>query len=479
MNVFDSPWFYWALAVSIGLPVCLIVLTEWHQTLAHKKSHLARPVHLLRTYVVPLGALLLLLVKATQVDARDVSVRVLATAFGFVVLVLVLSGLNATLFQSAPQGSWRDRLPAIFVDVARFLLIGVGLALILSYFWGVRIAGLFTALGVTSVVIGLMLQNSVGQIVSGLFMLLEQPFRIGDWLDTPAARGRIVEANWRAVHIETGKGLQITPNSVLATTSFTNLSRPAGAHKLAVTTVFSLADPPDRVCAMLSRVASALPQVREGSAVTSVPIGSASDNTARCCQYRTTIGLNSPADDSAVQATFLRWIWYASRREGLHLDGADDNISTTERVEKALHTVVAPALRLTPTDEQSLVPYAKVVRYGAGEIVQRAGEVPAGMAFLMQGSVRLSVTGQDGSTTEVGTLDEGSFVGLTALTRQPNLSDAYALDEVTALEIDRDHLERLVMDKPLLLQEFGRILDERRSQVSRLGGRERSNIPGS
>jgi small-conductance mechanosensitive channel len=39
---------------------------------------------------------------------------------------------------------------------------------------------LFTALGVTSVVIGLMLQNSVGQIVSGLFMLFEQPFRIDD-----------------------------------------------------------------------------------------------------------------------------------------------------------------------------------------------------------------------------------------------------------------------------------------------------------
>ena len=59
------------------------------------------------------------------------------------------------------------------------------------------------------VVIGLMLQNSVGQIVSGLFMLFEQPFRIGDWLDTPVARGRIVEANWRAVHIQTGHGLQM------------------------------------------------------------------------------------------------------------------------------------------------------------------------------------------------------------------------------------------------------------------------------
>ena len=105
-------------------------------------------------------------------------------------------------------------------------LIGVGLAVILSFIWGVRVGGLFTALGVTSVVIGLMLQNSVGQIVSGLFMLFEQPFRINDWLDTPTGQGRVVEVNWRAVHIDTGSGMRITPNSVLAATAFTE-SQPA------------------------------------------------------------------------------------------------------------------------------------------------------------------------------------------------------------------------------------------------------------
>ena len=102
----------------------------------------------------------------------------------------------------------------------------------LSYIWGVRVGGLFTALGVTSVVIGLMLQNSVGQIVSGLFMLFEQPFRIDDWLDTADARGRVVEVNWRAVHIDTGSGIRIMPNSMLASTSFTNLSRPSARIRL-------------------------------------------------------------------------------------------------------------------------------------------------------------------------------------------------------------------------------------------------------
>jgi small-conductance mechanosensitive channel len=457
MNAWHSSWFYWAVGIAIGLPIGLIFLTELQHTLARRNSRLARQVSLLRNYLLPLGALLLLLVKASEIPAGEVPVRMLTTVFGFLVLVLLLSGFNATVFEGAPEESWRKRLPAIFLDVGRFALIGVGLVLILSYIWGVRVGGLFTALGVTSVVIGLMLQNSVGQIVSGLFMLFEQPFRINDWLDTGTARGRVVEANWRAVHIDTGSGMRITPNSVLAATAFTNLSRPAGTHKLAMTTTFSAADPPDKVCAVLSRVALGLPQLRSDSVPRSVTIGGG--------EYRTSVGLNSPAEDGAARATFLRWIWYAARREGLHLDNSDDDYSTTERVEKAVRTVVAPALRLNADEQRSLHTCAKLVRYGADETVEYVGQVPNGMTFLVAGRVQLTATADDGSVVPISTLVEGSFLGLTALTRQPNTASAYALEEVTALEIDREHLEHLVMREPLLLQNFGHILEERQSKV--------------
>jgi small-conductance mechanosensitive channel len=461
VNVTDPFWLYWAGGLALGLPLALISLTEWHQFLARRHSALAGPVNLMRSYLVPLAGLLVLLVKVARVSAKVTSVEVLATVFGFVVLLLLLSGLNATVFEGAPQDSWRQRVPTIFRDVTRFVLIAVGLALIFSYVWGVRVGGLFTALGVTSVVIGLMLQNSVGQIVSGLFMLFEQPFRIGDWLDTPAARGRIVEANWRAVHIHTDKGLQITPNSVLAATSFTNLSRPPNAHRLSITTKFSVADPPDRVRRLLVRVAGALPERKADIAPISSTVGAG--------EYRVSIALKSPAEDGVAQSTFLRWIWYAARREGLHLDGASDDFSTPARVQMAMRTVVAPALRLSLTDQQSLIPHAKVIRYGTDEVVQYAGEVPKAMTFLVKGSVRLTTTTEDGSVVPLSVVEQGSFLGLTTLTRQPNLSGAYALDEVVALEISREHIEDLVLRAPLLLQELGRIIEERRNETSRAG----------
>jgi small-conductance mechanosensitive channel len=456
-DVLTSSWFYWAVGVAVGLPVGLILLTEWQHSLARRKSFLAGPISLLRNYLLPLGALLLLLIKATEIPTRETPVKVIATLFGFVVLVLLLSGVNATLFQAAPEGTWRKRIPAIFVDVARFLLISVGLAIIFSYIWGAHVRGLFTALGITSIVIGLTLQNSVGQIISGLLMLFEQPFRLGDWIQTSTARGRVVEVNWRAVHIDTGTGLQITPNSVLAVASFTNLSRPPGTYKIKVPTVFSEDDPPDRVCAVLSRVAAELPQLKSDSTPKSVPLGG--------LNYQTSIPLQSPADDSVAKATFLRWVWYASRRDGLHLDEAEDEFGTPELVEDAVRTVVAPMLRLSPTDQQHLTPHASVVRFGADEIIEHIGDVPSRMTFIVSGRVRVTAPSDDGSMVPITTLDAGSFLGQTALTRQPVLADAQALGEVTALQIRREHIEDVLQAKPLLLQELGRLIEERRSHV--------------
>jgi small-conductance mechanosensitive channel len=458
-DVFDAPWFYWAVGVAIGFPVCLVLLTELHNGLRHRNHPLARPVQLLRNYILPLGALLVLLVQAIQISGNATPVRIVATVFGFVVLVLLLSSLNATMFEDAPEGSWRQRIPSIFLDVARFALIAIGVGIMLAYVWGANVGGLFTALGVSSIVLGLTLQNSVGQIISGLLVLFEQPFQLGDWIETTTARGRVIEVNWRATHIDTGSGVLIMPNSALAAASFTNFSKPPGTHSLSVGTIFSLDDPPDDVIAMLNRVAVMLPQLRPGAAPSSVHTGG--------LNYSTAIPLRSPADDFAAKTTFLRWVWYASRRARLHLDEAEDEFETPERLDTSLQ-IIAPTLRLTHDDQQRLLPRVRLARYATDEYIQYAGQVPRRMQFIVNGKVRLAATDDSGAIIPVHTLETGDFLGQTALTREPVLASAYALDEVTVLQIERKDLEDLVSRKPILLQDFGRAIEERRATLRRV-----------
>jgi hypothetical protein len=117
---------------------------------------------------------------------------------------------------------------------------------------------------------------------------------------------------------------------------------------------------------------------------------------------------------------------------GLHLDEAEDDFSTPDRMADALH-----------------------------------GQVPERMTFLVKGHVRLIARGEDGVVVPIRTLEEGDFIGQTALTREPVVASAYALDEVTALQIDRDYIAELVERKPLLLQDIGRAIDDRRADVRR------------
>ena len=456
MNVLTAPWFYWSIIIAVGLPTVLVLLTELQHGLSRRGSFLARPVGLLRTFIVPLGALLLGLTQTTNVSVDATPIRILSTVLGVLVLIMVLSGVSGTVFNSAPTGSWRRRMPAIFIDVARFAIIAAGVGVIFAYVWGANVGGLFTALGISSIVLGLTLQNSVGQIISGLLLLFEQPFQIGDWVQTSSASGRVVEVNWRATHINTGSGLEIIPNSVLAGQAFVNLSRPAGGHTITVPTKFSGTDAPDEVCALLADVAGHLPHLH--------PDGQPTVNANSSTDYTVTIPVRSPADDLAARSTFQRWLWYAARRAGLRLDGLEDDFANPKRRADALRKI-APTLRASSSELETLLPHVVIARYGADEVMQRSGDVPAGMSFVVKGRVRLVVTGKDGALIPLTTLHEGDFIGQTALTREPVAGNAYAVGEVTILQLDRKTLEQLVFRKPELLQDLSQAIDERRERA--------------
>src|ERR1700712_5814703 len=332
-EIWNEPWFGLALGIAIGLPVLLVILTEVLAWLVRRDHPAAKPVRLLRNLVLPVGALFALLSLASNTTGVELTwVRVVATCFGFLVILLLLSSVNVVLFGNPKEGSWRERLPSIFIDLARLGLILVGLALLFSWVWDADVGGLITALGVTPIVIGLALQNAVGSVISGLLLLFEQPFKIGDWLDTGKVQGRVVEVNWRAVHIDTGNGIQIVPNASLADSSFTNLSQAPGAFRAEATVKFSTDDPPHQVLDLLHRVASGLPMLQRGESIEASYAGNAT--------FSVSIPVSGPAEAPNATALFLAWLWYASRRSGLALDGdLTDPIQSPERLDAAIVTL--------------------------------------------------------------------------------------------------------------------------------------------
>ena len=121
--------------------------------------------------------------------------------------------------------------------------------------------------------------------------------------------------------------------------------------------------------------------------------------------------------------------------------------------------MVAPTFRLTREQQDQILEDATLMRYGDGELVQRSGEVPDAMRFIVSGSIQLTATAEDGSEVVAATIDEGSYLGQTTLTRQTVIGSGYAVDELTVVYIARDQIEEVVHGDPLLLQELGRSIE--------------------
>ncbi len=456
-EIWSESWFWPSLAVIVGLPVVLLVLSEVLESLVRRGNPAEKVVRLIRNWVAPIAALLVLLSQVEQAEVEASWSRIVATVLGFLIILVLINGVNVALFSTARKGTWRDRLPSIFIDVGRFLIIIVSIALLFSWVWDADVGGLFTALGIGSIVIGLALQNAVGSVLSGLLLLFEQPFELGDWLEVGGVRGSVVEVNWRSVHIRTVSGIVVVPNSELAGASFRNFTAKRAPYTACAMVQFATEDPPEIVIRVMTQTAADQPQLVLGA--------TPSVGTFANGEYEINLPVATPGDEYDALTEFRRRLWYAARRAGLHLDG--DYFVDYDTVERRRGLLVqfAAALYCTPDRVGHLAERVRIERYISGERVQHVGEVPSGIRFIVSGSARMVVEATGGIRVPVVDLGRDAILGLTSLTRQGINASIDAIDEVTTLFIPVAVVDELVDEQPELARDFGREIDNRRRLV--------------
>ncbi|SCW77947.1 Small-conductance mechanosensitive channel [Rhizobium mongolense subsp. loessense] len=117
--------------------------------------------------------------------------------------------------------------------IVAVVYLGVALSL-LGFVFKAPIGTLVATSGVVAIVFGLALQNTLGDVFSGIALTLGRPFVIGDWIVlSDGTEGRVIENNWRSTFLLTGAhNVVVLPNSALAKVGLTNLSRPDETHQI-------------------------------------------------------------------------------------------------------------------------------------------------------------------------------------------------------------------------------------------------------
>jgi len=149
-------------------------------------------------------------------------IRVLLIAGAMLVLLALLkrgvtklSGLYEATLPMRTQSKRAYTLTHIVRDIARIVILFVGMTMILSE-GGVDLKPLLAAAGLGGLAIGFGAQSLVKDLISGFFILWEDSIRVGDVVEVAGVAGHVEEVELRTIKLRDLYGnLHVVPNGVI------------------------------------------------------------------------------------------------------------------------------------------------------------------------------------------------------------------------------------------------------------------------
>ena len=424
----------------------------------------------LRNLVLPVAVIFAFVTQVLGFGAETVTARIAQTALWIAVLYTSLTALNVFLFEHAESTSWRARAPRLFVDLLRLLLVFIGGALVLSIVWNRNLGGLLAALGVGSIVLGLALQDTLGSLMSGIALLFERPFQIGDWIKVGGNEGEVIEVNWRSVHLRTReRDLLVVPNAILAKETIVNTAEPTPLHAERISIAFSLDAPPNRVREILTQVAVSLPDVLSDPPP-KVEVMEFGEDRIR---YEAKLYMTHLRGIPKIRSEFATRAWYAAQRAGLALPVPVRNLqagqtyasSGSERVADTLRSLAGFA-SLGESARKRLTEGARLLHYAAGETALGQGERCGALCVVSDGRARMSLRTKAGSEREVMELRPGEAFGEGALLKHERSPvSVTAVSDLAVVALDTAALNAVLESDPGLATELGQLVELRRRAV--------------
>jgi len=412
---------------------------------------------------------------ASPSPSADTIVKVVKLFFVGIIGYLFVRALNSLFFGLAYQLKRIDAptlIRNIFTIVAFTILFLIAFTFL---FPGVNLGALFTTSAIFGVILGLALQDTLGNFFAGISLQADRPFQVGDVITVGAQRhtGVVEEISWRAIKIRTFTNhVVLIANSNAAKEPIEVCPRDnLNARLVLFNTLYT--DSPAKTIHVVREAVREADNVSDKVAPI-VRIKSLGDNGV---DYEVKYWLVDYAKYNDTDALIRQRIWYAFRRAGLNFAFPTRTLYV-ERPERAAQRdgdggAVVERLSAVDifaplsADETSMLAQAAVRHvFAPGETVIRAGDPGSSMFVVHKGRVRVQVS-ENGRPRTVATLNEGDFFGEMALfTGEPRTANVLALEETEVLEIGHAAMKRVFDTNPDLVESLSFIMAERRQGLA-------------
>ena len=255
----------------------------WIKTFKLRKQLLSKADFLMTLLVTPLLVLFLIysLLTLWGMPGAFMLQAVKKLVFGFKVgginisLISIVTGLlvfliSLTLVKMMKNRLSNNLLNRINMDegikhslISGFSFTGFIISAILAIVaMGVDLSNLAVIAGALSVGIGFGLQDVIKNLVSGIILLFERPFKVGDWVLIGGEEGKIKQINIRSTEVETfNKASVIIPNATLISSSLTNLTHGNNWQRQSITVGVSYDSDAEQVTKLLLECARSCKKV--------------------------------------------------------------------------------------------------------------------------------------------------------------------------------------------------------------------------
>ena len=376
--------------------------------------------------------------------------------------------------------------PTRIVEDLAIVLAYVGYGLVQLRGAGVDLGSLVTTSAILTAVIAFAMQDTLGNVLGGLAIQLDNSVQVGDWIRIDAElTGRVRDIRWRTTLIETRNWETVLiPNSTLMKGRVSILGRGEGsapAWRRWISFMLDPGVPPARVIAMVEDEMRelAIPNVARTPAPSCILQGFEHGNLRYSLRYFLTDFLEDDATDSMVRVH----LFASLQRAGIRMAEPQQTVHAVQRDEAHAETVKKRELTrrlqvlnsvqlfaaLSEGEKAEIAERLQYAPFARGDAITKQGNAAHWLYILAFGEAEVLYEPPGAAPQPIGSVQAGQFFGEMALVNgEARSATVMAKTDVECYRLDRGSFQELLRARPEIAAEVRRVIGARKPDLEQV-----------
>ncbi|MFN2549481.1 MAG: cyclic nucleotide-binding domain-containing protein [Myxococcales bacterium] len=387
-------------------------------------------------------------------------------------------------------------LLALHIEVANIVHdLALGAAYILAFIGilhrsGVHLSGIIATSAVVTVVLGLSLQATLGNVLGGIALQLDDSIHVGDWVQLPSGQqGKVSAIRWRHTVVETRNwDTIVVPNASLLGENIIILGQRQDQpvqHRMWVYFNVDFRYSPEEVINVVEDAlqSTPIPNVAAFPPPNCIcfDFSKGAEGGESYANYAVRYWLTELAADDPTNSAVRVRIYVALKRAGIPLAvpgqtiwvSMDDPQHKERKLQREIQHRMAALehiemfAQLSADDRLRLAEGMRPAPFGRGEVITRQDSAAHWLYVLTKGEVEVRIRGEGGVEKLVTRMGAPNVFGeMGVMTGERRTASVIAATEIECYRIDKEVFKAVLRNRPDMVETISAVMARRRVELA-------------